>query len=80
MKLLSHFEHWNGFSPVCVISCLIKLLDNEKIMSHFEHWNGFSPVWRVLLCFIKALEEEKFFLHGVQVYCLSPAEVPDILV
>ena len=44
-KLLSHVEHWNGFSPVCVLSCGFKEFDCEKLLPHYEHWNYFSPVW-----------------------------------
>ena len=34
-KILSHFVHLNGFSPVWVLSCFFKWWDDEKLLSQF---------------------------------------------
>ena len=69
-KLLSHFEHLKGFSPVWVLSCSFKELDLENHLSHFVHLNGFSPVW-VFSC--PAIE--KFLSHFEHLKGFSPVWV-----
>ena len=43
-KLLSHFEHLKGFSPVWVLSCFFKLPAYENIFIHLDYWNIVSSV------------------------------------
>ena len=57
-KLLSHFEHLKGFSPVWVLSSFFKLPACENAFIHLEDLNGFSPVW-VLSSTFKEVDLEK---------------------
>ena len=52
LKVRPHWVHWNGLSPVWVLTCLFNTLGSEKLLSHFEQLNGFSPVW-ILSCLFK---------------------------
>ena len=36
-KLLSHFVHWNGLSPLCGLSCIMNWPEYEKFLSQFVH-------------------------------------------
>ena len=54
-KLLSHFEHLKGFSPVWVLSCFFKLPACENIFIHLNEYtdlNGFSPIWVLKFSFV----------------------------
>ena len=44
-KFLPHSSHVNGFSPVCVRTCVVKWSLRLNDREHTWHWNGFSPVW-----------------------------------
>ena len=48
-KLLSHFVHFDGSSPLWVLSSFFKWPGIEKILSYKKHLKGFSPV-RILSC------------------------------
>jgi len=41
------YPHWNGFSPVWVISCRFTFVASAKAFPHdrYRHLYGFSPVW-----------------------------------
>ena len=45
----SQYAHSNGFSPVWVRMCIVRLPDSAKVSPHSLHSNGFSPVW-VRMC------------------------------
>ena len=51
-KVLSHWLHWYGLPPVCVIWWLIIIVFCEKALSHWLHWYVFSPVWVMWWCVI----------------------------
>ena len=78
-KLLSQFEHWNGFSPVWVLSCFFKALWSVKLLSHFEHLNGLSPVW-ALSCLFKWDDLENLLSHFEHLKGFSPVWVPSCVI
>ena len=43
VEVLTHAEHVNYFSPVCVHSCCFKTFDIVNDLSHFEELNGLLP-------------------------------------
>ena len=53
-KVLSHWLHWYGISPVWIIICVIRLLAWENAFSQWVHWHGFSLVL-VLICILCVL-------------------------
>lgn len=45
--------HWNGFTPVCLLWCLLSWSERENLLSQSlkSHWYGFSPVcFRLCIC------------------------------
>ena len=62
--------HWYGFSPVCVLRCLIRSLLHEKALSHWEQLYGFSTVCALRWVFNAPLSENT--LSQWDWYGLSP--------
>ena len=52
-QVLSQLLHWNGCSPVWVLSWNQLWYCKEKALSHWMHWNGFCPVW-VIWCLTRS--------------------------
>ena len=71
VEMLSHLEHVNGFSPVCILSCICKFTVLIKALLHMEQANGFSPVL-VLSCIVKLPLWLKAFSHLEQANGFSP--------
>ncbi len=67
--LLCHILHWsqvNGFSPVWMFMCNLRVDESEKLFPHWSQVNGFSPVWTLMWSSISRLHV-KLFPHWVQV-------------
>ena len=65
-KLLSHWSHWWGLSPVCTrLMCTLIWLVVMLEKSHCEHLWGFSPEWVIScsLIFANLFEEYPHWPH-----------------
>ena len=62
VKYLPQMSHLNGFSPVWVITCFLRLDLYVKALPQMSHLNGFSPVW-VITCFLRTDFSEKGILQ-----------------
>ena len=71
-KVLSHWLHWCGSSPVCILICFTKLLLFEKTLSNWLHWYGFSSVC-VLKCDLRWLLWKKKFHFAALIWFLLSA-------
>jgi hypothetical protein len=52
----------NGFSPVCVRTCVVKWSEREKARMQIRHWNGLFPVW-ILMCRVSSSERLNLRSH-----------------
>ena len=68
---LSQWLHVNNFSPVCVLTCLIRLHLFEKALSHWSHLYGLSTEC-ILTCVIRLIFCEKDMSQWVHLYGFSP--------
>ena len=70
-KALPQSLHWYGFSPVCVLTCIIRASFPEKALSQWLHWYSISPVC-VLICLTSVLLCKNTLPHWLHWYGLSP--------
>lgn len=70
-KLLPHSWHVNGFSPVWMRMCLLRLLFRLNCAPHMWQVNGFSPVWTTL-CLFRAVPVRYDRLHTVHMNGVMP--------
>lgn len=71
VKDLPQCSHTNGFSPVCCLIWLRKLLFWLNRLSHTSHLKGNSLVC-LRWCLWSPLREGKCFPHSIQVIACSP--------
>jgi hypothetical protein len=71
LKTFPHWLHSEGFSPVWVLTCLLKVEESLNIFLHPLHTYSFSPMW-LFLCKIRLEILLKVFPHCLQSYCFSP--------
>ena len=53
-KVLSHWLHWYGLSPVCMVIWHVICPFHEKDFLHWGHWYDFSPLY-LIMCFVRAI-------------------------
>ena len=78
-RLLFHEPHcmlqMNGFSPVCVLSCVFKFPRNANLFSHTLQPNGNSPWWVSSCCLSLSeranVSSHKSHLWGLVSMCKS---------
>jgi len=85
LKLLSHTEHFYGFSLVWTLMCLFRSPDWLNALSHIGHLYGLSPVW-TLMCTFRFPENLNALSHMEHLYGLTPVwtlmwpfRYPDVL-
>ena len=66
-----HLAYLYGLSPLCVLICVVTLLDWENVRLQIPQWNGFSPEW-VLQCAVRLAACEKDLLQSKHLYGRSP--------
>ena len=60
-----------GVTPVCVISCLLRLLESVNEFPQTSQVKGFTPVC-VIACFLRLQEQVKYFPHTSHVKGITP--------
>ena len=70
-NFLGHLLQENGFSPVWVLKCCVKLPCSEKAFKHWLQEYVFSSIW-VFICLFKSPPWEKALGHWLQENGFSP--------
>ena len=70
-KNISQWMHWNGFSPVCILTWFASSQLCTKLFSQLLQWYGFSPVG-LLSCCIRLVVKAKLFSQCLHLNVFSP--------
>jgi len=62
-----HTSHLNGFSPVCVLMCVVRWSERLNSRRHIRHWKGFWPgnTVCILMCRVSSSLRENLRSHSL---------------
>lgn len=63
LNCLLQISHWKGFSPVCVLKCMVRLCFWAKRLGQKLHGKGRSPEWQ-RMCICSWAAHLKVLLHS----------------